>query len=57
MYNWGISTLHAFQVLEFLRALQMSTGENAIEESVIDLGSCLTNSYNLEVSTPVKQVY
>ena len=40
-----------FSSLSVLRALKMSTGENAIEESVIDLSSCLTNSFDLEVST------
>ena len=43
--------INYYHTIVFLRALKMSTGENAIEESVIDLSSCLTNSFDLEIST------
>ena len=45
VFTASSSALYAFPV--FLRALKMSTGENAIEESVIALSSCLTNSFDL----------
>ena len=40
-----------FSCLSVFKSVKISTGKNAIEESVIDLSSCLTNSFDLEVST------